>query len=112
MVGPFIVERYNAVQTMRYETERSRDALQREAASLDSQLHIANARLTETHAELRALLSKLQLQQGRTHELEQLLEGVRAREFSNSFALPSPGGSPGGSQVQSIQVCTLPCVCA
>jgi hypothetical protein len=90
------------LQGIRYETERSRDALQREVASLDSQLHIANARLNETHAEVRSLMSKQSLQQNRIQELEQLLEVTRAQHFSHSHArmITAPEAS---SQVRTLQ---------
>lgn len=92
------------VQGIRYETERSRDALQREVASLDSQLHIANARLNETHAEVRALMGKHSLQQNRTQELEQLLEAMRAQHFSSTHMLTGP--EPSG-HVRTLQVRAL-----
>jgi predicted nucleic acid-binding Zn-ribbon protein len=91
----------NAVQGIRYETERSRDSLQREVASLDSQLHIANARLNETHAEVRSLMTKQSVQQSRMQELEQLLEATRAQHFSQSHLITAPEK---GSQVQMLQV--------
>jgi hypothetical protein len=96
-----------ALQGIRYETERSRDSLQREVASLDSQLHIANARLNETHAEVRSLMTKQSAQQNRMQELEQLLEATRAQHFSQSHLITAPGK---GCQVQMLQVHAFPFV--
>jgi predicted nucleic acid-binding Zn-ribbon protein len=91
------------MQGIRYETERSRDALQREVASLDSQLHIANARLNETHAEVRSLMSKQSLLQNRVQELEQLLEATRAQQFSHSQSKMITGPEA-SAQVRTLQV--------
>ena len=81
------------LQGIRYETERGRDALQREVASLDSQLHIANARLQEAHTEARSLTSRGSVLQNRVEELEQLLEMTRAQQFSQSRAIAGPEAS-------------------
>ena len=68
---------------------------------MDSQLHIANARLNETHAEVRSLTSKQSLQQNRIQELEQLLEVTRAQQFSQTHMLTGPEAS---AQVRTLQV--------
>ena len=75
-------------------------------ASLDSQLHIANARLNETHAEVRSLMSKQSLLQNRVQELEQLLEAMRAQHFSHSQS-KMIGGPEASNQVRTLQVRTL-----
>ena len=88
-------------------------------ASLDSQLHIANARLNETHAEVRSLMSKQSLLQNRVQELEQLLEVTRAQHFSHSQS-KMIGGPEASNQVRTLQVralagqtvCCRLCACA
>jgi hypothetical protein len=70
-------------------------------ASLDSQLHIANARLNETHAEVRSLMTKQSVQQNRIQELEHLLEATRAQHFSQSHLITAPEKK---SQVHMLQV--------
>jgi hypothetical protein len=73
-------------------------------ASLDSQLHISNARLNETHAEVRSLMSKQSLLQNRIQELEQLLEVTRAQQFSQSSMITGPESN---AHMRTLQVsCT------
>lgn len=69
---------------MRYEAERSRDNLQQEVASLDSQLHISNARLEEAHAEVRNCTGNIAILQSRVKEFEKLTETMREKEFNMS----------------------------
>lgn len=92
------------MQSLRYEAERGRDGLQREAASLDSQLHISNARLNEAHTEIRNLTGRHVLLQNRIEELEKVIEKMRAQEFRSRALVAQEQGSDPDSLL-AVQVC-------
>jgi septal ring factor EnvC (AmiA/AmiB activator) len=99
----------SCVQSRREEAERARDALQREAASLDSQLHISNARLNEAHAEIRTLTGRHVMLQNRIDELERVIEKMREQEFRSRALVAQEQGSDPDSLL-AVQVCIFFCV--
>ena len=74
--------------------------------SLDSQLHISNARLNEAHTEIRSLTGRQALLQNRIEELEKVIEQLRAQEFRSRALVAQEQGSDPDSLL-AVQVCIL-----
>lgn len=101
------------MQSLRYEAERGRDGLQREAASLDSQLHISNARLNEAHTEIRNLTGRQVLLQNRIEELEKVIEQLRAQEFrSRALVAQEQGSDPDSLLAVQVRTHRASCECS
>ena len=83
---------------MRLSSERQREELQRQTASLDSQLAITQARLEDAGNEAGSLGQRLALERNRVTELEAMLAGMRAREYRSDLS-----SSKSGSQLAIMQ---------
>lgn len=80
-----------SAQQVRLGLERQREELQRQLASLDSQLAITRARLEDAGSENASLSQRLALERNRVSELEALLAGMRAREYRNDLSTTKSG---------------------
>lgn len=86
-----LLEEMRSAQQVRLGLERQREELQRQLASLDSQLAITRARLEDAGSENASLSQRLALERNRVSELEALLAGMRAREYRNDLSTTKSG---------------------